>query len=69
MDRTYSTGRVPDRQPRRLPHLRADSPGSLFEQFAAIAIYLNDPLRHYWPDDAWQRARCRVMPHARGEER
>jgi len=45
--------------------MKTSEPGSLFEQTLAIALYLNDETRHYWPERAWQRARKRAIPHAR----
>lgn len=43
-----------------------DQPGTLFQQLHATALYLADPLHEYFPDEAWQAARRRAMPHARG---
>lgn len=43
----------------------ADQPGGLFEQIAAIDVYLSDPTRHRNPDGAWTMARRLTMPHVR----
>ena len=39
--------------------------GTLYEQLAAIDVYLADPTRHLDPAGAWQMARRLVMAHAR----
>ena len=46
----------------------ARQPGSLFEQFGAITTYLSIPwfAREAMPDECWQHARERFIPHAKG---
>lgn len=41
-----------------------DQPGTLFQQFLAIGVYLNDDTRELDREVAWQRARERIIPHA-----
>lgn len=62
MDSTRQTAR---RQRPARPSV--NQPGTLREQFAAIALYLRLPAyyRRFDPSDAWQFARERAMPHAR----
>ena len=44
-------------------------PGSLFEQTAAVAVFLTDPRRNENRDESWELARARTMPHVRREAR
>jgi len=52
----------PKRQAVR-PHY--SEPGTLRQQLEAIAFYVTDPTRVYWPEAAWQTARAFCIPHAR----
>ncbi len=51
----------------RLPIAPApEQPGSLGQQFVAVALYLADDLREIDPAAAWENARLIAIPHARG---
>jgi hypothetical protein len=60
---------MPPTTSRHARHL-APSPdqcGSLFEQIAAVALFLAEPARNRNRETAWEFARWRAMPHARGQ--
>jgi hypothetical protein len=48
----------------KVPTPSHDQPGTLGQQFAAVAGYLSDPLRLVAPSFAWARARASSIPHA-----
>lgn len=50
------------------PRPARDQPGTYQQQWDAIAIYLDDPARVLDREDAWDRARRLVIPHARRRE-
>lgn len=45
------------------PH--SSQPGTLRQQYDALALYLTDPTRRYDPAGAWQMARRLTMARAR----
>ena len=56
------------------PHLDQPSPrqpGTLFEQFGAIATYLSIPdfVTEAMPGECWQYCRERCIPHVRGAKK
>ncbi len=49
----------------RPPRPHPSEPGTFSQQLQAVGLFLNDSSRLIDREDAWQRARALVMPHAR----
>ena len=50
---------------RQRPRPAGNQIGTMLQEFVAIALYVNDPLRHEDPQAAYERARAAAIPHAR----